>query len=78
MKAIGYVRCSTQEQSDSGLGLEAQRKRIRAYAMLKGLRLVDIIEDAAVSGGKLLASRDGGRRLLEVLRQRRVDSVVIP
>ena len=77
MKAIGYVRCSTQEQSDSGLGLEAQRKRIRAYATLKGLRLVDIIEDAAVSGGKPLASRDGGRQLLEVLRQRRADSVVM-
>ncbi len=77
MKAIGYVRCSTQEQSDSGLGLEAQRKRIRAYATLKGLRLVDIIEDAAVSGGKPLASRDGGARLLEVLRQRRADSVVM-
>jgi len=77
MKAIGYVRCSTQEQSDSGLGLEAQRTRIRAYATLKGLRLVDIIEDAAVSGGKPLASRDGGGRLLEVLRQRRADSVVM-
>ena len=67
MKAIGYVRCSTQEQSDSGLGLQAQRTRIRAYATLKGLRLVDIIEDAAVSGGKPLASRDGGRRLLDLL-----------
>ena len=77
MKAIGYVRCSTQEQTDSGLGLEAQRTRIRAYATLKGLRLVDIIEDAAVSGGKPLASRDGGARLLEVLRQRRADSVIM-
>ena len=77
MKAIGYVRCSTQEQSDSGLGLEAQRTRIRAYCALKCLRLVDIIEDAAVSGGKPLASRDGGARLLEMLRQRRADSVIM-
>ena len=77
MNAIGYVRCSTQEQSDSGLGLEAQRERIRAYATLKGLRLVDIIEDAAVSGGKPLASRDGGRRLLEALRQGRADSIIM-
>lgn len=77
MNAIGYVRCSTQEQSDSGLGLEAQRTRIRAYCALKSLRLVDIIEDAAVSGGKPLGSRDGGRRLLEALRQRRADSVVM-
>ncbi len=77
MNAIGYVRCSTQEQSDSGLGLDAQRQRIRAYAALKDLRLVDIIEDAAVSGGKPLGNRDGGRRLLEALRQRRADSVVM-
>ena len=77
MNAIGYVRCSTQEQSDSGLGLDAQRERIRAYATLKGLRLVEIIEDAAVSGGKPLASRDGGRRLLELLRQRRARAIVM-
>lgn len=77
MKAIGYVRCSTQEQSDSGLGLEAQRERIRAYATLKGLALVDIIADAGVSGGKPLANRDGGNRLLEALQKKRAQSVVM-
>ena len=55
MQAIGYVRCSTQEQTDSGLGLEAQHKCIRAYATLKGLTLVGIVMDAGVSGGKPLA-----------------------
>jgi len=77
MKAIGYVRCSTQEQTDSGLGLDAQRERIRAYAALKGLRLVDIIEDASVSGGKPLASRDGGGRLLEALQKKQALAVVM-
>ena len=76
MKAIGYTRCSTQEQSDSGLGLDAQAERIRAYAVLKGLELVEIITDAGVSGGKPLASRDGGQRLLKALKARRARGVV--
>lgn len=35
--AFEYVRVSTDEQADSGLGLEAQRQRVRAYCDLKGL-----------------------------------------
>ena len=77
MQAIGYVRCSTHEQVDSGLGLEAQAERIRAYCTLKGLRLLDIITDAAVSGGKPLAGREGGQQLLDAIRERRAEAVVM-
>lgn len=77
MKAICYVRCSTQEQADSGLGLEAQAERIRAYCTMRNLDLLDIITDAGVSGGKPLASRDGGQRLLTMIRQRKADAVVM-
>ena len=77
MKALGYTRCSTQEQSDSGLGLDAQAERIRAYAALKGLDLVEIVTDAGVSGGKPLASRTGGSRLLKALRGHRAGAVVM-
>ncbi len=76
MKAIGYTRCSTHEQADSGLGLDAQAERIRAYAALKGLDL-DIITDPAESGGKPLDTREGGQRLLAALRQRKADAVVL-
>jgi len=55
MKAVGYIRCSTHEQADSGLGLAVQAERIRAYAVLKGF-VLDIIMDAGVSGGKPLAT----------------------
>ena len=58
--AIGYIRVSSEEQADSGLGLEAQRQRIRAYCDMKGLSLVTIFEDAGVSGGKALATRPAG------------------
>ncbi len=67
MNTIGYARCSTVEQAESGLGLDAQALRIKAYCTLKGLRLSEIITDAGVSGGKPLASREGGRRLLDAL-----------
>ncbi len=77
MRAIAYTRCSTQEQSDSGLGLDVQSERIRAYCTMRGIGLDDIITDAGVSGGKPLASRDGGRRLLEAIRKRRASAVVM-
>lgn len=77
MKAIGYTRCSTNEQADSGLGLDSQAERIRAYATMRSLDLVDLITDAGVSGGKPLASRDGGQRLLEELKAKRADAVVM-
>jgi len=76
-KAIGYTRCSTSEQADSGLGLEAQERRVRAYCELKGLRLAEIITDAGVSGGKPLASRAGGRKLLHWVKSKRARAVVM-
>ena len=77
MKAIGYTRCSTNEQADSGLGLDVQDERIRAYCTLRGLELVTLITDAGISGGKPLASREGGKRLLESLHRKQAGAVVM-
>ena len=77
MKAIGYTRCSTCEQADSGLGLDAQEQRIRAYCGMRGLELVDLITDAGVSGGKPLGNREGGQRLLAAIKKRQADTVVL-
>jgi DNA invertase Pin-like site-specific DNA recombinase len=62
--ALGYVRVSSEEQADSGLGLEAQRQRIAAYCAMKELRLAEVFEDPGISGGKPLASRRAGSQLL--------------
>jgi len=77
MRAIAYIRCSTHEQADSGLGLEAQAERIRAYCTMRKLDLVSLITDAGVSGGKPLASREGGQRLIGLIRDRKADAVVM-
>lgn len=76
MKAIAYVRVSTIEQADEGVSVDAQQATVRAYCTLRGLELAEIIVDAAVSGGKTLESREGGKRILEAVRKRRVQAVV--
>jgi DNA invertase Pin-like site-specific DNA recombinase len=75
-EAIGYVRVSSEEQADSGLGLQAQRQRIVAFCQMKELRLADVYEDAGVSAGKPLSSRPSGSRLLNAARRGKVVVVV--
>src|SRR5262245_34464271 len=74
--AYGYIRVSSDEQADSGLGLEAQRQRIRAYCEAKGLLLTMLFEDPAISGGKPLSSRPAGSRLLADARRHRAVVIV--
>jgi DNA invertase Pin-like site-specific DNA recombinase len=70
--AISYIRVSSEEQADSGLGLEAQRQRIAAYCTMKGLHLAEVYEDPGVSGGKPLASRPAGSKLLAAAKKGKV------
>lgn len=56
-RALGYIRVSTSEQADSGLGLEAQMLAIRTTAQLRGWELIDVITDAGISGTR--AKRPG-------------------
>ena len=67
--AVGYIRVSTEEQRDSGLSLGAQRESIEAFAKSQGYQLLEIIEDAAVSGAKDPTSRPGFSRVLELAQQ---------
>jgi site-specific DNA recombinase len=39
MKAIGYIRVSTDEQAKAGFSLEAQAEKVRAYATAKDWEL---------------------------------------
>lgn len=46
----GYVRVSTETQSEKGYGLDAQREAIRKYAKETAQQIKTIYEDAGVSG----------------------------
>ena len=47
--ALGYIRVSSEEQADSGLGLDDQRLRIAGYCSMKGVHVAEVFEDLGVS-----------------------------
>jgi DNA invertase Pin-like site-specific DNA recombinase len=64
---VTYLRVSTSEQALSGLGLDAQRATVAAYAERKGLTIVDEYCDEGISA-KSLKGRPAALAALEVVR----------
>lgn len=66
---VAYLRVSTEEQADSGLGLAAQESAIRSACEARGAELLAIHTDAGISGKNMdrpalkaaLADLDAGR-----------------
>jgi DNA invertase Pin-like site-specific DNA recombinase len=58
---------STEEQSDSGAGLEAQRRAIEAECVRRGWQLLEVVEDAGFSAKDL--KRPGIQEALRVLQE---------
>jgi len=75
MAAIAYVRVSTEQQGESGAGLDAQRAAIAAYAAKAGLDLVAVHEDAGVSGAAGLEDRPG--LIAAVAQLRKGDTLIV-
>lgn len=75
LRAVGYVRVSTDEQADSGLGLKAQRVAIEAETTRRGWDLLDIYTDTA--SGKSLARRPGLEAALSTLDRGNADALVV-
>ena len=75
MRAIGYVRVSTEKQADVGVSVDAQAAKIRAMAVVQGANLADVIIDAGESAKSL--QRPGIARLLALVDEGAVDTVII-
>lgn len=75
MRAIGYCRVSTQEQGDSGAGLEAQEAAIRAQVGVRGWELSAVLSD--VASGKSLRRRDQLAMALRDLEAGHADALVV-
>lgn len=66
MKAIGYVRVSTEGQAQDGVSVDAQEAKLRAWAELNGAAEVAIYRDEGLSG-KRADNRPGLRAALEAV-----------
>lgn len=75
MKAVGYVRVSTEEQASQGVSLEAQTEKVKAYASLYDIELVEIITDAGVSAKTI--DRPGLNKALAMLEAGEAEALVI-
>lgn len=76
MKAIGYIRVSTDQQAEHGVSIDAQQAAITAYCAMRGLELVDVVIDAGISGGTPLAERTGGKRIAAAIKGKQVQAIV--
>src|ERR1700730_13477026 len=75
MRAIGYIRVSTDKQADHGVSLEAQEAKIRAMAVVQGAEIIELIVDGGESAKNL--NRPGMEKLLKLVDERKVDTVII-
>lgn len=75
LRAVAYLRVSTEEQARKGISLDFQEALIKNWAAAKELELVKIIQDPGSSGKNL--RRPGLEELMKMCREDGVDQVII-
>lgn len=73
-RMIGYVRVSTAEQAESGLGLADQERVVRDECERRGWRMTRLIRDAGQSAKTL--DRPGLQTALEAVADGKADGIV--
>ncbi len=76
MKAIGYIRVSTDRQAEEGISLEMQKHKIQVYCELNDLELVEILKDAGISA-KDMKKRPGFCKALDMILSGKADALVV-
>lgn len=72
-----YPRVSTEEQHINGLSLPAQRQALEEYAERMNYQIVGIYADEGISARKPVSKRPALLRLLEDVRQNRIDIILV-
>ena len=75
MKAVGYIRVSTEEQAREGVSLDTQENKIKKYADLHNLDLVETIRDEGKSGKDL--NRQGIRKVISLSQEKTIGHLIV-
>jgi DNA invertase Pin-like site-specific DNA recombinase len=75
LRVVGYIRVSTEDQADSGAGLEAQRAAINEQCRRRSWELVAMHSDTA--SARSLAARPGLARALADVDTGRAGALVV-
>lgn len=75
MSTVAYIRVSTARQADSGLGLEAQIRKIQQFSQLNNIEIAETIVDAGISGRTM--NRKGLQQLLSGVAEGRFTRVIV-
>jgi DNA invertase Pin-like site-specific DNA recombinase len=75
MKAVIYIRVSTEDQATNGLSIENQEAKCRSYCDLHDLVPYEVIQDNGRSGKDL--SRPGIQRVIELCEAGEIEDVVV-
>ncbi len=75
LRAVGYLRVSTDEQASEGVSLDNQEAKIRAYAESQGWNLQEIYRELGYSGK--IIDRPQLKRMIADIEAGTVDVVLV-
>lgn len=75
-RIVAYVRVSTVEQKLNGLSVEAQTAALQDWAKENGVKILKFYNDAGFSARKPYNKRPAMVRLLEDVREKKIDLIV--
>ncbi|MBA7495400.1 hypothetical protein ES702_05982 [subsurface metagenome] len=76
IKVVGYIRVSTENQVEDGMGLDIQEETIKNYcSKQKDYSLIKIYSDPGISGGTI--NRPGLNELLRDAKEKKFEKVIV-
>lgn len=76
LRAIGYIRVSTEDQAETGSGLEYQQEAIESFAKSQGYQLLHIIQDE-ISGATDPINRPGFSSIAQMAMDKSFDVLLV-